>query len=84
MAPPNKHLFNFVVIVLVFINLSCGNGGGDSGSDPSSLSSVSISGKLAQAYVGGATIIADKQEIANWMLEKSEPLHPLREILAFR
>ena len=62
MAPPNKHLFNFVVTVLVFINLSCGNGGGDSGSDTSSLSSVSISGKLAQAYVEGATIIADKIE----------------------
>ena len=25
-----------------------------------------------------------RPEIANWMLEKSEPLHPLREILAFR
>ena len=35
--------------------------GGDSGE---SSSSVSISGKLAQAYVGGATIIADKKDLA--------------------
>ena len=49
---------------MMFIPLlsACGGGGGDSGSEPSSLSSVSISGKLAQAYVGGATIIADKKE----------------------
>ena len=49
---------------MMFVPLlsACGGGGGDSGSEPSSLSSVSISGKLAQAYVGGATIIADKKE----------------------
>ncbi len=85
-------LLELTASAMMFIPLlsACGSGGRDSGSEPSSLSSVSISGKLAQAYVSGATIIADKkkvevrQEIANWMLEKSEPFHPLREILAFR
>ena len=57
-------LLQLTASAMMFIPLlsACGGGGGDSGSEPSSLSSVSISGKLAQAYVGGATIIADKKE----------------------
>ena len=57
-------LLQLTASAMMFIHLlsACGGGGGDSGSEPNSLSSVSISGKLAQAYVGGATIIADKKE----------------------
>ena len=57
-------LLQLTASAMMFIPLlsACGGGGGDSGSEPSSLSSISISGKLAQAYVGDATIIADKKE----------------------
>ena len=63
MRPPTQNIFFFIVVFSVFINLGCGGeGGGSSSSEPSSLPPVSISGKLAQAYVKGATIIADKIE----------------------
>jgi len=62
-------LIQLTASAMMFIPLlsACGGGGGDSGSEPSTLStstqsSISVSGKLAQAYVGGATIIADKKE----------------------
>ena len=57
-------LIQLTASAMMFIPLlsACGGGGGDSGLEPSSLSSISISGKLAQAYVGGDTIIADKKE----------------------
>ena len=49
---------------MMFIPLlsACGGDSGDSGSKSSSLHSVSISGKLAQAYVENATVIADRIE----------------------
>ena len=51
-------LIQLTASAMMFIPLlfACGGDRGESSS------SVSISGKLAQAYVGGATIIADKKE----------------------
>ncbi len=62
-------LLQLTASAIMFIPLlsACGGGGGDSGSEPSTLStstqsSISVSGKLAQAYVDNATVIADRIE----------------------
>jgi len=40
----------------------CGGGSRSSNSEPNHLTKVTVSGKLAQAYVGGAMAIADIKE----------------------
>ncbi|HJO58274.1 MAG TPA: hypothetical protein QF772_08640, partial [Nitrospinaceae bacterium] len=71
-----KHLLSSKFPIFLFLmsvsllHTGCGDGGG-SQSEPDTLNtskptetniSISVSGKLAQAYVEGATIIADKKE----------------------
>ena len=59
---PFHHFAGILLIIWLFFS-GCGGGSRSSNSEPNHLTKVSVSGKLAQAYVGGATLIADKKDI---------------------
>ena len=58
---PFHHFSGILLIIWLFFS-GCGGGSRSSNSEPNHLTKVTVSGKLAQAYVGGATVIADKKE----------------------
>ena len=60
---PNPfHHFSRILLIIWLIFSGCGGGSRSSNSEPNHLTKVTVSGKLAQAYVGGAAVIADKKE----------------------